>query len=89
MAIHKLQKEEIIKRFRSKELDTGSSRVQVALLTYRIVDLTEHFKRNKQDIHGRRGLINLVNRRRRLLSYMKKTNQEQYTQTIAELGLRK
>ena len=89
MALHKLEKEEIIKRFKTKELDTGSSRVQVALLSYRIAQLTEHFKKNKQDIHGRRGLINMVNRRRRLLSYMKKTDLEQYNQTISDLGLRK
>lgn len=89
MALHKQEKAEIVNRFKTKELDTGSSRVQVALLTYNIVRLTEHFKKNKQDHHGRRGLITMVNRRRRLLSYMKKTNLDEYNKTISELGLRK
>lgn len=89
MALHKQEKEEIIKKFQQKELDTGSSRVQVALLSYRISQLTEHFKKNKQDHHGRRGLINMVNKRRSLLNYMKKKNLDEYNQTIADLGLRK
>ena len=88
MALLKEEKQEIIQRFRLKELDTGSSRVQVAILSYRIARLTEHFKRNKQDIHGRRGLINLVNKRRKLLSYKKK-NLDEYNALISELGLRK
>lgn len=89
MALYKEEKAEIVKRFKKKELDTGSSRVQVALLSYRIAQLTEHFKKNKQDHHGRRGLINLVNKRRRLLDYMKKNSLEEYAQTIKDLGLRK
>ncbi|MEO0336714.1 MAG: 30S ribosomal protein S15 [Pseudomonadota bacterium] len=70
-------------------MDTGSSEVQVALLTSRIKDLTEHFKVNKKDNHSRRGLIRLVNRRRKLLDYMKRTKPEAYTKIIADLGLRK
>ena len=89
MALHKTQREEIIKHFQKKELDTGSSRVQVALLSYRINDLTQHFKDNKHDHHGRRGLINLVNRRRRLLDYMKRTDLAEYNKTISDLELRK
>lgn len=89
MALHKQEKEEIIKKFKTKELDTGSSRVQVALLSYRIVRLTEHFKKNKQDVHGRRGLIKLVNQRRKLLSYMKETNLDEYHKVVSDLGLRK
>ncbi len=89
MALLKQEKEEIIKNFKTKELDTGSSRVQVALLTYNIVRLTEHFKKNKQDVHGRRGLINMVNKRRKLLSYMKKKNLDEYHKVVSDLGLRK
>lgn len=89
MALLKSEKEQILKHFGRTELDTGSSEVQVALLTFRIKQLTEHFKRNKQDHHGRRGLINMVNRRRKLLSYLKNNDPEKYTNLIAELGLRK
>ena len=89
MALQPVQKQEIIKHFQKKELDTGSSEVQIALLTYRIKDLTEHFKKHKKDRHGRRGLVNLVNKRRKLLDYLKTKNPESYTELIAELGLRK
>lgn len=89
VALHKQEKEEIVKRFQKKELDTGSSGVQVALLSYRIARLTEHFKTNKLDHHGRRGLMKMVNKRRRLLDYMKRKNLEEYNQLINELGLRK
>ena len=89
MAIQKEQKQDIVRNYRRSELDTGSSEVQVALLTARIKDLTEHFKVNKKDHHSRRGLIRLVNRRRKLLDYMKRTNPESYTKIIGELGIRK
>lgn len=89
MALQKEVKEGIVKSFRRSELDTGSSEVQVALLTARIKDLTEHFKINKKDNHSRRGLIRLVNRRRKLLDYMKRTKPEVYTKLIGELGIRK
>ncbi len=89
MAISKESKQGIIKQFKKSELDTGNSEVQVALLTARIKDLTEHFKINKNDKHSRRGLLQLVNRRRKLLDYMKRTQPESYTQIIGELGIRK
>lgn len=89
MALEKQVTTDIIQKFRTSELDTGSSEVQIALLTKRIVDLTEHFKVNKKDHHSRRGLVNLVNRRRKLLDYLKRTKPESYTKMLAELGLRK
>ena len=89
MALLKEHKQEIIKHFQKKELDTGSSEVQIALLTYRIKELTEHFKVHKKDNHGRLGLVKLVNKRRKLLDYLKKKNLQSYTKTIGDLGLRK
>ncbi len=89
MAILQSQKQEIIKHFQQKELDTGSSQVQIALLTYRIKDLTEHFKAHKKDRHGQRGLVKLVNKRRKLLDYLKKKDLDGYTKIIQQLELRK
>ncbi len=89
MAILNSQKQEIIKNFQRKELDTGSTEVQVALLTYKINDLTEHFKQHKHDYHGRRGLIAQVNKRKKLLSYLKKKNFDSYVKLIKELNIRK
>lgn len=89
MAILQSQKQEIIKHFQKKELDTGSSEVQIALLTFRIKDLTEHFKAHKKDKHGQRGLVKLVNKRRKLLDYLKKKNLDSYTKIIGDLGIRK
>ncbi len=89
MALLQSQKQEIIKKFQKKELDTGSSEVQIALLTYRITDLTEHFKTHKKDKHGQRGLVKLVNKRRKLLDYLKKKNLDSYKEVISELGIRK
>ncbi len=89
MALQPIQKQEIVKHFQRKEQDTGSSEVQVALLTYRIKDLTGHFKEHKKDRHGQRGLVHLVNRRRKLLAYFKNKDLERYTKLIGELGLRK
>ena len=82
-------KSEIIEEYRVHDTDTGSPEVQVALLTHRINDLTEHFKIHKKDHHGRRGLLKLVGRRRRLLAYLKQQDIERYRQTIQRLGLRK
>lgn len=82
-------KKEIIDKFATHEGDTGSSEVQVALLTNRINELTEHFKIHKKDHHGRRGLLKLVGRRRRLLAYLKRKDLERYRATIERLGLRK
>ena len=89
MALESAQKREIISQFQKKELDTGSSEVQIALLTYRIKDLTEHFKEHKKDRHGQRGLVKLVNKRRKLLDYLKHKSPESYKKLIGELGIRK
>jgi small subunit ribosomal protein S15 len=89
MALMKEEKEKIIQHFKLSELDTGSSQVQVALLTVRINQLTEHFKKNKKDHHGGRGLLRLVNRRRKLLDYLKSKDLSAYTKLIGELGIRK
>lgn len=82
-------KEKIIQVYRTNEQDTGSPEVQVALLTNRITELTEHFKIHTKDHHGRRGLLKLVGRRRRLLDYLKRQDLERYRSTIERLGLRK
>jgi small subunit ribosomal protein S15 len=79
----------IIEQYRVHEGDTGSPEVQVALLTNRITELTEHFKTHTKDHHGRRGLLKLVGRRRRLLDYLKGQDLERYRSTIERLGLRK
>ncbi|MCB0357408.1 MAG: 30S ribosomal protein S15 [Bdellovibrionales bacterium] len=89
MALHKEEKQQIIQHFKGSELDTGSSEVQIALLTFRINRLTEHFKTHKKDYHGQRGLVRMVNRRRKLLDYLKSKKEENYTKIISELGLRK
>lgn len=89
MAITAIQKTQIMGQFQRTTVDTGSSEVQVALLTARINDLTDHFKRHIKDHHSRRGLLKLVSRRRRLLNYLKRTNMEKYYQLIKTLGLRK
>lgn len=89
MAITTAQKADIVKQYARGSTDTGSPEVQVALLTARINDLTEHFKINKKDHHSRRGLLRMVSRRRRLLDYLKSKNAERYTQLIQSLGLRK
>ncbi len=79
----------IIEEFRVHDTDTGSPEVQVALLTRRINELTEHFKVHEKDHHSRRGLLKLVGRRRRLLDYMKRKDVERYRQAIQRLGLRR
>ena len=80
---------EIIKKFRRNELDTGSPEVQIALLTHRINHLTEHFKAHAKDVHGRRGLIKMVGKRRRLLEYLKAHDVPRYKSLITELEIRK
>ncbi|MEO6877735.1 MAG: 30S ribosomal protein S15 [Gemmatimonadaceae bacterium] len=77
-----------IEKYRTHETDSGSTRVQVALLTDRINYLTEHFRAHKKDHHGRRGLLKMVGQRRRLLNYLKRTNVDGYRQIVQELGLR-
>ena len=83
------QKAEIVKANARAANDTGSPEVQVALLTARINDLTPHFKLHLKDHHGRRGLLKMVNQRKRLLAYLKDREPERYTALIAKLGLRK
>lgn len=80
---------EIIKEFGRAAGDTGSPEVQVALMTERIVNLTEHMKVNKKDFHSRRGLLALVSKRRKLLDYLKQQSEESYASLIKRLGLRK
>ena len=83
------KKAEIIKEYGRTEGDTGSPEVQVALLTARINDLTEHFKANPHDLHSRRGLLKMVGQRRNLLAYLKKKDINRYRALIEKLGLRK
>ena len=83
------RKTEIVGEFRQHDSDTGSPEVQVALLSERIRELTEHFKIHKKDYHSRRGLLKLVGRRRRLLDYLKKRDFARYKEVIERLGIRK
>jgi small subunit ribosomal protein S15 len=89
MAVIDINKAEIIKANARGAADTGSPEVQVALLTARINELTPHFKTHAKDHHGRRGLLKMVNQRKRLLAYLKDKDAERYTALIAKLGLRK
>jgi small subunit ribosomal protein S15 len=77
-----------VQKYRASENDTGSTRVQVAILTQRIKYLDDHFRTHKKDHHSRRGLLKMVGKRRRLLNYMKRTDVEGYRQLMQELGLR-
>ena len=88
MAISKERKAELIKQYGKNEQDSGSAAVQVAILTDRIRELTEHMKTHKKDFHTRRGLLMLVGKRRRLLSYIKKNDVENYRSLIKSLGIR-
>ena len=81
-------KKEIISKFGKDEKDTGTAEVQIALLTQRIVDLTEHVKSNKKDKHSRHGLVKLVSQRKKMLKYLLKTNPDSYVETIKALGIR-
>ena len=87
--ITKEQKQEIVAKYGKDANDTGSTEVQIALLTARINDLTDHFKANPKDHHSRRGLLKMVGQRRGLLAYLKKTDIERYRALIEKLGLRK
>jgi small subunit ribosomal protein S15 len=89
MSVTKDQKQNIIENHRLHEHDTGSPEIQIALLTERINQLTEHFKVHKKDHHSRRGLLKMVGKRRRLLEYLKSKSIERYQRLISELGLRK
>ncbi len=89
MATDKDLKEKIVTDYKRHDADTGSSQVQVALLTQRINELTEHFKIHKKDNHSRRGLLKMVSMRRKHLNYLKRTDIEQYHEMVQRLGLRR
>ncbi len=89
MSVTQEKKQELIKNYATKENDTGSVEVQCAVLTERILNLTEHCKANHKDFHSRRGLLMLVGRRRRLLNYLKDRDIDRYTALIGRLGIRK
>ena len=88
MTVTKEQKAELVKKYGKSDTDTGSAEVQVAILSARIKELTEHMKSHQKDFHTRRGLLMLVGRRRRLLSYIKKNDIENYRNLIKSLGIR-
>ncbi|MEC8563212.1 MAG: 30S ribosomal protein S15 [Pseudomonadota bacterium] len=89
MSITAERKAELIKEYAQKEGDTGSPEVQVAILTERIVNLTEHLKTHKKDFHSRRGLLIMVGQRRRMLDYLKRKEERRYQDLIKRLGLRR
>jgi len=89
MPLNKEQKSTIVADFRTHDTDTGSPEVQIALLSERISELTEHFKVHKKDHHSRRGLLKLVGQRRRLLDYLKRKGFNRYKAVIERLGIRK
>ena len=89
MSLTAQQKGEIVKQYARADGDTGSTEVQVALLSARIDDLSEHFKAHKHDHHSRQGLLRMVSQRRKLLDYLKKTNLDRYRDLISRLGLRR
>ncbi len=89
MTLTQERKQEIISRFGASAQDTGNTRVQIALLTARINDLTEHLRSNRKDHHSRRGLLMLVGKRRRLLNYLQRHDLDGYRELIRELGLRR
>tara|TARA_B100000424_G_C22777014_1_gene418104 strand:+ start:454 stop:729 length:276 start_codon:yes stop_codon:yes gene_type:complete len=89
MSITAERKQELINEFQSTQGDTGSPEVQVAILTERISNLTEHMKTHKRDFHSRRGLLMMVGQRRRLLDYLKKKNDGRYDELVKRLGIRR
>ena len=89
MSISAEEKQRVMKEYGTKEGDTGSPEVQVAILSSRIATLTEHFKTHKKDKHGRRGLLKMVAQRRKLLDYLKAKEEARYTDLIKRLGLRR
>lgn len=84
-----IDRDEIIRKYQTHENDRGSARVQIAVLTARINDLTDHFRKHHKDHHSRRGLLKMVGRRRRLLEYLRRNDLEGYRGLIADLGLRR
>jgi small subunit ribosomal protein S15 len=89
VALAREAKEEIVTGFRAHETDTGSAPVQIALLSRRINELTEHFKTHKKDNHSRRGLLKMVSQRRSMLDYLKRTDIQRYHEIVGRLGLRR
>jgi small subunit ribosomal protein S15 len=89
MTLKTVQKSEIVTQYGRNATDTGSPEVQVALLSARISQLSEHFTGHEKDHHSRRGLLKMVNQRRKLLDYLKQTNQAKYQELIGRLGLRR
>ena len=89
MAVAKKTKAALVKKFQRSDLDTGSSEVQIALLTTKITELTGHFAIHKKDHHGRRGLVTAVNQRRKLLDYVRRTDVKKYEDLLKQLELRK
>ncbi|MEQ8345501.1 MAG: 30S ribosomal protein S15 [Sneathiellaceae bacterium] len=89
MSITSERKTALVKDYARADADTGSPEVQVAILTERIVNLTEHFRTHKKDVHSRRGLLKMVSRRRRLLDYLRGKDESRYLELIQRLGLRK
>ena len=89
MALEKNEKQKILKSYAQHEGDTGSPEVQIALLSERIKRLTEHLKGHKQDVHSRRGLLQMVNKRRRILMYLTRKEPERYKNIVQKLGLEK
>ena len=85
----KAQKDDLVKKYQTHQNDTGSTEVQVAILTKKISDLTKHLKEHKKDFDSRRGLLMMVGKRRRLLNYLRKTEEEKYVKIISDLGLKK
>lgn len=86
---HKDARADLVKKYQAHSNDTGSTEVQVAILTKKISDLTKHLKEHKKDFDSRRGLLMMVGKRRRLLNYLKRTEEENYTKIIADLGLKR
>lgn len=89
MSLTQEKKQELISKFGRSEGDTGSAEVQIALLTERINELTEHLRSHRKDHHSRRGLLMLVGKRRRLLQYLERSDLERYRQVVSDLGLRR
>jgi small subunit ribosomal protein S15 len=89
MSITTERKQELVKEYGANDNDTGSPEVQIAILTERIANLTEHMKDHKKDFHSRRGLLIMVGQRRRLLDYLKRKDKSRYDKTIQSLGLRR
>jgi small subunit ribosomal protein S15 len=85
----KAEKNDLVKKYQSHQNDTGSTEVQVAILTKKISDLTKHLKEHKKDFDSRRGLLMMVGKRRRLLNYLKKNDEERYSKIISDLNLKK